>query len=65
MIFLDEDVPGGGTAYMLQQVMEKQEIFRYLDREPLLQKNIVVHLAAMVTISANQVQKMLLISSIN
>jgi len=34
VIFLDEDVPGGGTAYMLQQVMEKQEIFRYLDSEP-------------------------------
>jgi pyruvate/2-oxoglutarate/acetoin dehydrogenase E1 component len=34
IVFLDEDVPGGGTAYMLQQVLEKQEIFRYLDSEP-------------------------------
>jgi pyruvate/2-oxoglutarate/acetoin dehydrogenase E1 component/TPP-dependent pyruvate/acetoin dehydrogenase alpha subunit len=34
VIFLDEDVPGGGTAYMLQQVMEKQEVFRFLDSEP-------------------------------
>jgi pyruvate/2-oxoglutarate/acetoin dehydrogenase E1 component len=35
VLFLDEDVPGGGTAYMLQQVMEKQAVFRYLDSEPL------------------------------
>lgn len=34
VVFLDEDVPGGGTAYMLQQVLEQQEIFRYLDSEP-------------------------------
>jgi len=34
VVFLDEDVPGGGTAYMLQQVLEKQEIFRFLDSEP-------------------------------
>jgi 2-oxoisovalerate dehydrogenase E1 component len=34
IVFLDEDVPGGGTAYMLQQVLEKQEIFRFLDSEP-------------------------------
>lgn len=34
IIFLDEDVPGGGTAYMLQQTLEHQEIFRYLDAPP-------------------------------
>lgn len=34
VVFLDEDYPGGGTAYMLQQVMEKQNVFRYLDSEP-------------------------------
>ncbi len=34
VVFLDEDFPGGGTAYMLQQVLEKQDIFRYLDSEP-------------------------------
>ena len=34
VIFLDEDVPGGASAYMLQQTMEKQEIFRYLDAPP-------------------------------
>ena len=34
VIFLDEDVPGGGSAYMLQQTMEDQELFRYLDAPP-------------------------------
>lgn len=34
VVFLDEDFPGGGTAYMLQQVLENQDIFRYLDSEP-------------------------------
>jgi 2-oxoisovalerate dehydrogenase E1 component len=34
VVFLDEDYPGGGTAYMLQQVLEKQDVFRYLDSEP-------------------------------
>ena len=34
VLFLDEDFPGGGTAYMLQQVLENQDIFRYLDSEP-------------------------------
>lgn len=35
VIFADEDVPGAGSAYMLQQVIEGQEVFRYLDSEPL------------------------------
>lgn len=34
VVFLDEDVPGGASAYMYQQVMEKQEAFRWLDSEP-------------------------------
>ncbi len=34
VVFLDEDFPGGGTAYMLQQAVEKQNLFRYLDCEP-------------------------------
>lgn len=34
VVFLDEDVPGGASAYMLQQVLEKQDIFRWLDAEP-------------------------------
>ena len=34
VIFADEDVPGAGSAYMLQQVIEGQEVFKYLDSEP-------------------------------
>jgi pyruvate/2-oxoglutarate/acetoin dehydrogenase E1 component len=34
IVFLDEDVPGGASAYMLQQVMEEQDIFQYLDAKP-------------------------------
>ncbi len=34
VVFLDEDVPGGATSYMMQQVMEEQKAFRWLDSEP-------------------------------
>jgi pyruvate/2-oxoglutarate/acetoin dehydrogenase E1 component/TPP-dependent pyruvate/acetoin dehydrogenase alpha subunit len=34
VIFADEDVPGGASAFMLQQVMEGQNIFKSLDSEP-------------------------------
>jgi 2-oxoisovalerate dehydrogenase E1 component len=34
IVFLDEDVPGGATAYMLQQVLEKQEGYNFLDSAP-------------------------------
>ena len=34
ILFFDEDVPGGGTAYMMQQVLEQQRGFRWLDSEP-------------------------------
>jgi pyruvate/2-oxoglutarate/acetoin dehydrogenase E1 component/TPP-dependent pyruvate/acetoin dehydrogenase alpha subunit len=34
VIFVDEDVPGGATAYMMQKVMEEQEAFNYLDTAP-------------------------------
>ena len=34
VIFADEDVPGGATAYMLQQVLEHQKIYYHLDSEP-------------------------------
>ena len=34
IVFMDEDVPGGTTAYMLQQVMEVQNGYRYLDAVP-------------------------------
>lgn len=32
--FIDEDVPGGATAYMFQQVMEQQGGYRWLDVAP-------------------------------
>jgi 2-oxoisovalerate dehydrogenase E1 component len=34
IVFLDEDVPGGTTAYMMQEVIEKQGGYYYLDSEP-------------------------------
>ncbi len=34
IIFIDEDVPGGATAYMFQHVMEQQGGFRWLDASP-------------------------------
>ena len=35
VIFIDEDVPGAATAYMMQQVLEEQEAYKYLDAKPL------------------------------
>lgn len=35
VIFADEDVPGGATAFMMQQVIEVQGAFQYLDSPPL------------------------------
>jgi 2-oxoisovalerate dehydrogenase E1 component len=34
ILFVDEDVPGGATAYMLQQVIEKQGGYSWLDSPP-------------------------------
>ena len=34
VLFFDEDVPGGATAYMMQQVLETQKAFYYLDTAP-------------------------------
>lgn len=34
VVFLDEDVPGGATAYMMHEVLEKQGGYRYLDSPP-------------------------------
>lgn len=34
IIFIDEDVPGGATAYMYQQVIEIQGGYRWLDAAP-------------------------------
>ncbi len=35
VIFADEDVPGGASAYMMQQVLEEQGAYQYLDSPPL------------------------------
>ncbi len=35
VVFLDEDVPGGATSYMMQQVLEVQGGYSHLDAEPL------------------------------
>ena len=34
LLVIDEDVPGGASAYLLQQVIEKQGGYRYLDSDP-------------------------------
>jgi 2-oxoisovalerate dehydrogenase E1 component len=34
VIFADEDVPGGASAYMMQKVLENQHVFQWLDAEP-------------------------------
>lgn len=33
--FADEDVPGGATSYMMQQVLEVQDGYKYLDSKPI------------------------------
>ena len=35
VVFFDEDVPGGATAFMMQKVLEEQGAFQYLDAEPI------------------------------
>jgi pyruvate/2-oxoglutarate/acetoin dehydrogenase E1 component/TPP-dependent pyruvate/acetoin dehydrogenase alpha subunit len=34
VIFADEDMPGSASAYMMQQVVEKQNAYRWLDSPP-------------------------------
>lgn len=34
VIFADEDVPGGASAFMMQQVLEEQKAYFYLDAKP-------------------------------
>ena len=35
-MIIDEDMPGGGSAYILQQLMDNQNIYPYLDTQPKL-----------------------------
>ncbi|MGY3090274.1 pyruvate/2-oxoglutarate/acetoin dehydrogenase E1 component/TPP-dependent pyruvate/acetoin dehydrogenase alpha subunit [Hymenobacter sp. UYAg731] len=34
VLFADEDVPGGGTAFMMQHVLDEQQAYRFLDAQP-------------------------------
>lgn len=34
VVFIDEDVPGGATSYMMQKVLEEQNAYRFLDSKP-------------------------------
>ena len=34
VLFADEDVPGGATAYMMQHVLDEQQAYRFLDAQP-------------------------------
>jgi pyruvate/2-oxoglutarate/acetoin dehydrogenase E1 component len=36
LVLLDEDVPGGGTGYMLQKILEQDDAFFALDEKPLV-----------------------------
>jgi pyruvate/2-oxoglutarate/acetoin dehydrogenase E1 component len=35
LLVVDEDVPGGGSAYILQQILEVQQGYYHLDAQPL------------------------------
>ncbi len=35
LVVFDEDVPGGASAYLLQQIMEVQGAYKHLDSEPI------------------------------
>ena len=34
IIFADEDVPGGGTGFMMQKVLDEQGAYKWLDAQP-------------------------------
>lgn len=34
IVFADEDVPGGATAFMMQKVLDEQDGYKYLDSKP-------------------------------
>lgn len=35
VVFADEDVPGGASAFMMQKVLEEQRAYQYLDAQPI------------------------------
>jgi pyruvate/2-oxoglutarate/acetoin dehydrogenase E1 component len=34
LLVVDEDVPGGASAYILQQIVDEQNAYQYLDSKP-------------------------------
>ena len=34
LLIIDEDLPGGASAYILQQIIEEQDAYKYLDSKP-------------------------------
>jgi pyruvate/2-oxoglutarate/acetoin dehydrogenase E1 component len=34
LLVIDEDVPGGASAFILQQIIEQQDAYKYLDSKP-------------------------------
>ncbi len=34
LVIIDEDVPGGASAYLMQEILEKQNAYLYLDSKP-------------------------------
>jgi pyruvate/2-oxoglutarate/acetoin dehydrogenase E1 component len=34
LLVIDEDVPGGASAYILQQILEEQNAYEFLDSKP-------------------------------
>ena len=34
LLVIDEDVPGGASAYILQEIIENQKAYKHLDSEP-------------------------------
>ncbi len=34
LLIIDEDLPGGASAYILQQIIEDQDAYNYLDSKP-------------------------------
>ena len=36
LLIIDEDMPGGASTYILQELLENQDIYRHLDSEPSL-----------------------------
>ena len=53
---LDEDVPGGASGFILQQIIEEQGAYQYLDSPPItfLLDLIEVHMEAMLITEQTQ-----------